>query len=123
MTRWKVKPYLIPERDDDPMGVFIIKPAANKLSKQYFNAVTEEEVEAVHKANRALANQIVREHNLVASGAVEAMREALIDAHDRLRKLAQSGRIKGNSEQENYAWDGAEIVKAALALAKKGEKP
>lgn len=55
---WTVEPYLTPERDDDPMGVYIIRPAHEKLTEQYFATDPEDDpdFDSVHDENQANAN-------------------------------------------------------------------
>jgi len=51
---WAVTPYLRPDLDDDPMGVYEISSAQQDLQDRYFAAEPETpELDAVHAENRA----------------------------------------------------------------------
>jgi hypothetical protein len=58
---WTVEPYLTPERDDDPMGVYEVQPAADELTELYFKMDPDEDedfYEKVHDVNQANARLI-----------------------------------------------------------------
>ena len=55
---WIVIPYLRPDRDDDPMGVYAIQ-ACDELQRAYFKADPETpELEKIHAENLANARLI-----------------------------------------------------------------
>lgn len=51
-------------------------------------------------------------------GIVGELVEALEESADVLSKLMQTARIKGNTEQENYARHGVEVCRTAINKAK-----
>jgi hypothetical protein len=65
---WTVTPYLTPERDDDPMGVYKVQPAFDDLTKLYFEMDPEDNdfYEKVHDVNEANARLIAAAPSLLA---------------------------------------------------------
>jgi hypothetical protein len=52
---WTVTPLHRPDLDDDPMGVFVVEPAATLLTARYFAAEAETpELDAIHAENAAI---------------------------------------------------------------------
>jgi hypothetical protein len=63
---WKVRPYLTPDKDDDPQGVYIVSPVADKLERAYSLAEPEsDELASVHAENLANAHLIAASPELV----------------------------------------------------------
>jgi hypothetical protein len=56
--QWEVRPYLTPEREDDPMGVYCVEPVSSELTKRYSTAEHAQSFEAIHTENRAIAQLI-----------------------------------------------------------------
>ena len=109
---WTVEPYLTPERDDDPMGVYIIRPAHEKLTEQYFATDTDDDpdFDSVHDENQANADYIARCVNS-HDALVEALKECVTD-----ECAACFGSRDYAERRIRYISD---LAKAALALAGK----
>lgn len=70
---WEVTPFLTPDKDDDPMGVYKVQPAFDELTKLYFEMDPKEDedfYEKVHAVNQAIAYLI---------GAAPTMHKKLTD--------------------------------------------
>ena len=71
--RWTVTPYLTPEHDDDPMGVYKVEPVHERLTAQYFAdyvpGSTDEEfsLDAIHEENAKVARLIAAAPDLLAA--------------------------------------------------------
>lgn len=75
LGQWKVQPYLTPDLDDDPMGVYSVQPVQDELTVRYFAADPETpELDAVHAENVAYARLIE-----AAPDLLQAARCALAD--------------------------------------------
>jgi len=115
---WKVEPYLTPERDDDPLGVYVVHPASKQLEDQYISCSeyfeNEEREQAaldkVHAENVANAEYIVRACNSHEE-LVEALKESLawmncepmIQGEDSIKERAELAitHAEGNQEGAN----------------------
>lgn len=71
---WTVHPYLRPDLDDDPMGVYVVEEAKDKLTALYFDtepndgSESEAALAAIHAENAA---------NACLLGAAPELRDAL----------------------------------------------
>lgn len=70
--KWKVEPYLTPDRDDDPMMVYQVK--AGNLQQRYDNCPMDDEYEydqeklaSIHAENEANARLIAAAPDLLAA--------------------------------------------------------
>jgi hypothetical protein len=107
---WTVEPFVTPERDDDPMGVYRIEQAETELTARYFAAEPETpELDVVHAENQANARLIA-----AAPELLELLREAhvAVDASylDFLEKDA-------NGLECQHLFELKERIGAAIAKA------
>ena len=105
-----VEPYLTPDHDDDPMGVFKVEPAHSRLSKLYNEMDPERDDDfekRVHGANRAYA-QLIQHHFL----HFEKLLDLLEYVNDYLRIGVMEVTMRGVVDQEAFH---AEIKRALRA--------
>lgn len=65
--QWFVEPFLVPEREDDPMGVYKVQPVADRLGKLYDETDSEvdDAFQAVHAENVANCEFIAASHKMM----------------------------------------------------------
>ena len=112
-TPWTVEPYLTPDRDDDPIGVYKVEPAHGKLMERYDETDPENDGECFyicHEENQANAEYITRCVN-AHEKLVEALKECVTS------EGAACWKSRAYAEKRiRYI---SELAKTALALAEK----
>ena len=119
-TPWTVEPYLTPDRDDDPIGVYKVEPAHGKLMERYDETDPENDGECFyicHEENQANAEYITRCVN-AHEKLVEALKETLgclIEYYHRYDEMPDNLATQFNIDMESRL----ERAKSAIALAEK----
>ena len=99
-TEWQVSPTLRPDLDDDPMCEYTLDNQKGYLTHRYFNAdIGSDELDRVHKENRANAEFIALAHNKFS---------AIMEEIDRLQWLeAELHRVRDRASQLEAALDSS----------------
>ncbi len=94
---WTVHTTLRPDEDDDPMGEYLVEPAATNLTQRYLDAEYDTpELDDVHTENQANASLIAAAPDLLI--ACRAMLECQANLCESCIRLARAAIAKADGE-------------------------